>query len=185
MKNKFIVIKHKRKDYTYISVATSNGYGKGYGNQVGIGRLEKLEELSSNPINVIKNVCETLSITDSKEKIKQSIMFALNSSKTEVYNVNYGINILYDLINKFEIFDALPKTRHKELNKILKYTIASRIIDANSYISIHKNKYKYEDAPNTSKDSYYALLNLIYDNKENLLKRINKKLLKIHQEKLN
>ncbi|WLP85254.1 IS1634 family transposase [Mycoplasma seminis] len=82
------------------------------------------------------------------------------------------------MINKFEIFDALPKTRHKELNKILKYTIASRIIDANSYISIHKNKYKYEDAPNTSKDSYYALLNLIYDNKENLLKRINEKVIK-------
>ncbi|WLP85164.1 IS1634 family transposase [Mycoplasma seminis] len=82
------------------------------------------------------------------------------------------------MINKFEIFDALPKTRHKELNKILKYTIASRIIDANSYISIHKNKYKYEDAPNTSKDSYYSLLDIIYDNKENLLKRINEKVIK-------
>ncbi|WLP85502.1 IS1634 family transposase [Mycoplasma seminis] len=178
MKNKFIVIKHKRKDYTYISIATSNGYGKGYGNQVGIGRLEKLEELSSDPINVIKNVCETLSITEFKRKNQAKYYVCIKFFKTEVYNVNYGINILYDLINKFEIFDALPKTRHKELNKILKYTIASRIIDANSYISIHKNKYKYEDAPNTSKDSYYALLNLIYDNKENLLKRINEKVIK-------
>ncbi|MHA0272667.1 IS1634 family transposase [Mycoplasma sp. 48589B] len=178
MANKFIVIKHKRKDHTYISVATSNGYGKGYGNQVGIGRLEKLEELSSDPINVIKNVCDTLSVDDSKEKIKQTIMFALNSSKTEVYNVNYGINILYDVIDKFEIFNVLPKTRHKDLEKLLKYTIASRIIDAKSYISMHKNKYKYEDAPNTSKDSYYALLDLINENKKPILNQINEKVMK-------
>ncbi|WP_416756262.1 hypothetical protein ACM0IS_01875 [Mycoplasma aquilae ATCC BAA-1896] len=166
MSDKFILIKHKRKDHTYISVATSNGYGKGYSNQVGIGRLEKLETLCSDPINVIKNVCETLNIDDSKEKIKQSIMFALNSSQTEVYNVNYGINTLYSVIDKFEIFNALPKTRHKDLEKLLKYTIASRIIDAKSYILMHKDKYKYEGAPETSKDGYYTLLDLVNQNKK-------------------
>ncbi|MFV8499983.1 hypothetical protein ACNQ1M_02705, partial [Mycoplasma sp. VS424B] len=178
MSDKFILIKHKRKDHTYISVATSNGYGKGYSNQVGIGGLEKLETLCSDPINVIKNVCETLNIDDSKEKIKQSIMFALNSSQTEVYNVNYGINTLYNVIDKFEIFNALPKTRHKDLEKLLKYTIASRIIDAKSYILMHKDKYKYEGAPETSKDGYYTLLDLVNQNKKAILNKVNEKIMK-------
>ncbi|SJZ59955.1 hypothetical protein, partial [Mycoplasmopsis verecunda] len=66
MESKFIVIKHKRKDHTYISIATSNGYGKGYSNQIGLGRLEKLQELNSDPINVIKNSIKNLSISESK-----------------------------------------------------------------------------------------------------------------------
>ncbi|WPB54311.1 IS1634 family transposase [Mycoplasmopsis verecunda] len=178
MESKFIVIKHKRKDHTYISIATSNGYGKGYSNQIGLGRLEKLQELNSDPINVIKNSIKNLSISESKDKIKQAIMFDLNSSKSETYNINYGINLLYDLIDKFEIFSALPKTRHKDLNRLLKYTVSSRILNADSLISTYKNKFQYENTPDYKKSSYYTLLDILNNNESKILKQLNEKITK-------
>ncbi|WPB54832.1 IS1634 family transposase [Mycoplasmopsis verecunda] len=178
MESKFIVIKHKRKDHTYISIATSNGYGKGYSNQIGLGRLEKLQELNSESINVIKNSIKNLSISESKDKIKQAIMFDLNSSKSETYNINYGINLLYDLIDKFEIFSALPKTRHKDLNRLLKYTVSSRILNADSLISTYKNKFQYENTPDYKKSSYYTLLDILNNNESKILKQLNEKITK-------
>ncbi|SJZ61018.1 IS1634 family transposase, partial [Mycoplasmopsis verecunda] len=176
MESKFIVIKHKRKDHTYISIATSNGYGKGYSNQIGLGRLEKLQEINPDPINVIKNSIKNLSVSESKEKIKQAVMFDLNSSKSETYNINYGINLLYDLIDKFEIFSALPKTRHKDLNRLLKYTVSSRILNADSLISTYKNKFQYENTPDYKKSSYYTLLDILNDNESIILQQLNQKI---------
>ncbi|WPB54705.1 IS1634 family transposase [Mycoplasmopsis verecunda] len=176
MESKFIVIKHKRKDHTYISIATSNGYGKGYSNQIGLGRLEKLQEINPDPINVIKNSIKNLSVSESKEKIKQAVMFDLNSSKSETYNVNYGINVLYDLIDKFKIFDVLPKSRHKDLDRLLKYTVSSRILNADSLISTYKNKFQYENTPDYKKSSYYTLLDILNDNESIILQQLNQKI---------
>ncbi|WP_426461477.1 IS1634 family transposase [Mycoplasma hafezii] len=173
---KFIVIKHKRKNHTYVSVAVSNGYGKGYSNQVGIGRLEKLMEIVSDPISVLKKEAEKIPTTESKEKVKEILLKSLNSQTVETKTVKYGVETIYKVIDSMNLFSNIQKSKHKDLDKLLKYTITSRILDPTSMIGIFQNKHKFVETPDVKKTSFYGLLDYIFDKKNQLLINLNQRI---------
>ncbi|WP_208664730.1 IS1634 family transposase [Mycoplasma nasistruthionis] len=177
MKEHFIVIRQKRKDHFYIFIAVSNGFAKGYSKQIGIGRLDKLEKIVDDPVGILKNICRDFNVNDDKNKIKQEIMFKLASSQYTTNQINYGIEVFYKLLDNLKIYDCLPKTKHKELEKIFKYIISSRIIQADSMFQVFKNKYKFTETPSTKKDTYYSLLDVLSENKETILKQLNEKII--------
>ncbi|QDF64855.1 hypothetical protein [Mycoplasma nasistruthionis] len=160
MSNKFIVIRQKRKDHTYIFVAVSNGFAKGYSNQIGIGRLENLEKLNPDPISTIRNTIENISITENKQYVKELILKNLSANLLETKIVNYGVSVLENIINQLDLFGFTNKIQQKKLTTfVLNYFIQNNFIfNLNSSDVELKN---------------LKLINLLTENKDTILSKIN------------
>uniref|UniRef100_UPI000496486B hypothetical protein n=2 Tax=Mycoplasmopsis primatum TaxID=55604 RepID=UPI000496486B len=72
-KTGYIILKIKRKDFTYVCAGISNGFNKGTGNQIGLGKLEDLERKNENAIDILKKVAREIDINQPKEKVKQEL----------------------------------------------------------------------------------------------------------------
>ncbi|KDE42584.1 transposase, partial [Metamycoplasma hyosynoviae] len=86
------------------------------------------------------------------------------------------VNLIYKLIKKLEIFNSIPKTKHKDLEAILEYQISSRIIHPNSIISSFNSKYKYDNNINSKKDTFYSLLDVLNENQSKIFNDLNKRI---------
>lgn len=168
---------NKNNQNYYVFVATSAGYGKGYKKILSLGNLKSLEEKNSQCMDIMKGVIKTLSIDDDPEKIKEKLLNAIEPHSITNIMKNYGIDLIYEVIEKLEIFNSLEKTKHKNLKEILNYQIASRIINPNSIISSFNEKWKYNNDIETKKNTFYSLLDVLNDNKESILKNINQKMI--------
>ncbi|MBU4692799.1 IS1634 family transposase [Mycoplasma sp. CSL7491-lung] len=70
----------------------------------------------------------------------------------------------------------MKKSKHKELEELLKYQISSRILQNNSIIKSFQNKEKYVNNVTTMKDTFYNLLDVLVDNETNIIKNLNEKI---------
>ncbi|WP_406616699.1 hypothetical protein [Mycoplasmopsis adleri] len=84
-KDKWLLISRKNKNSTYLSLALSGGFGKGYKKSIGIGTVEKWEKYCSDPVEKIKKLSQNyntdwdrnmiirqLELDISKVKLKQN-----------------------------------------------------------------------------------------------------------------
>lgn len=173
-KAKLHIMKSKNKDKIYLSVCKTLGFGKGYKRIVGLGYLEELEKLNPNALDILKQNAKVIPIDSEKEYVKEQLINSLNNGYFENRLVNYGIQNLYSIIKELEIFNSLPKTKHKQLEQLLEYFISSRIIQADSIIQTFNKKDDFISEIKLKKSSFYNVLDLLDDYKVDILKRVNK-----------
>ncbi|WPB54533.1 IS1634 family transposase [Mycoplasmopsis verecunda] len=173
-KAKLHIMKSKNKDKIYLSVCKTLGFGKGYKRIVGLGYLEELEKLNPNALDILKQNAKVIPIDSEKEYVKEQLINSLNNGYFENRLVNYGIQNLYSIIKELEIFNSLPKTKHKQLEQLLEYFISSRIIQADSIIQTFNKKMISSVKSSLKKVVFYNVLDLLDDYKVDILKRVNK-----------
>ncbi|EFF41640.1 IS1634 family transposase [Mycoplasmopsis alligatoris] len=173
MHDKWIIIKAKRKDKVYVSACISKGFGKGVFRTIGLGSLEELTKLNKEAIATLKNKCLELSTETPNEVVKQDLLNSLSSSVFEHEIVNYGISSLYKMINKLNLFRDLPKTKHKNIEEIIEYIIAKRIIDPSSIIQSFKDKDKFQNDIKNKKTTFYNCLDFVENHKDIIFKSVN------------
>ncbi|QGZ97235.1 IS1634 family transposase [Mycoplasma sp. NEAQ87857] len=176
-KEKWIIVRSKRKDTYYITAAISNGHARGYKRSIGLGNLEKLEKSTKDPINLLKEACVSWDPEWPKDKILQEVNKVLKNSVVESKVVNYGHQVLFNTIDDLDIFEKTKETRSKELIKILKFIISTRILKQQSLIKTFESIPDYEIEFDSKKTTFYNSLDYLSDNKTTILKNINNSLI--------
>ncbi|TNK93127.1 IS1634 family transposase, partial [Mycoplasmopsis pullorum] len=97
-----------------------------------------------------------------------------NSVKTNVKNL--GVEKVYKFLKQLEIFNCLPETKHKSLEEVLEFFIATRIINPRSYFCQYNNKSDYINDIKVQKSSIYNYLDVLLENKNEILINLHKKM---------
>ncbi|APJ38203.1 hypothetical protein BLA55_00675 [Mycoplasmopsis pullorum] len=162
--------KKKQNGKYYLVLAISKGFKKGYGSQIGLGYWEDIKEkYSLSSIEDIKEIASKIDVNLDKQSAKEEFFKLLkpNSVKTSIQNI--GIDLIYKIIKELDLFSALPKSKHKSLEEVLEFFIATRIILPRSYMSQYKNKNDFINDINVKKTSIYNYLDVILENKDSVL----------------
>lgn len=183
-KDKWIVVKSKRKDEYYISLAISGGYGKGYKKSIGIGSLSELQKFNSDPINALKTECENWDTEWDRNKLKPIADKFLKKNQTKIKVSNYSLEIINKFIDKLNIFNDLKSTKSKNVVDILRYMLQKRVIEKKSIWGIFNSQEETDTELNVGKTSFYNALDYLFDNKEQILKNINNQLVSDNKRKL-
>ncbi|AAV27973.1 hypothetical protein mhp581 [Mesomycoplasma hyopneumoniae 232] len=109
-----------------------------------------------------------------KDKIKTTLLDSIKNSAIIEGSGFVGGELIEKLIEKHNIFESLPKSRHKNMRQIFNYLISKRITDPGSIINAFDKKDDYSNQINTSKNSFYRLLDLVYESQNQLLDSLNK-----------
>ncbi|TNK81541.1 IS1634 family transposase, partial [Mycoplasmopsis pullorum] len=96
------------------------------------------------------------------------------SVKTSIQNI--GVDLIYKVIKELDLFSVLPKSKHKSLEEVLEFFIATRIILPRSYMSQYKNKSDFINDINVKKSSIYNYLDVIFENKNSVLVNLFQKI---------
>ncbi|MBN4083812.1 hypothetical protein JXZ92_03225 [Mycoplasma sp. CSL10137] len=81
--------------------------------------------------------------TEDPKEIKVHLLGKLHGERGETikeYVANDGITVIYKTVQKLKIFEFLQKSKHKNLEELLEYQIASRMINDNSVIKRFQTK---------------------------------------------
>ncbi|QDY86704.1 hypothetical protein FRW55_03310 [Mycoplasma anserisalpingitidis] len=183
-KDKWIVVKSKRKDEYYISLAISGGYGKGYKKSIGIGSLSELQKFNSDPINALKTECENWDTEWDRNKLKPIVDKFLKKNQTKIKVSNYSLEIINKFIDKLNIFNDLKSTKSKNVVDILRYMLQKRVVEKKSIWGIFNSQEETDTELNVGKTSFYNALDYLFDNKEQILKNINNQLVSENKRKL-
>ncbi|WP_341420612.1 IS1634 family transposase [Mesomycoplasma ovipneumoniae] len=162
------------KDKPYKYVGWSQGYGKGPKRWFSLGNERNLEKINPNAIQIIKEKLKLFSNLDDKDKVKTVLLDSIKNSAIIEGSVFVGGELIEKFIEKHNIFESLPKSRHKNMKEIFNYLILKRIADPGSIINAFDKKDDYSNQINTSKNSFYKLLDLVFESQNQLLDSLNK-----------
>ncbi|WP_337903301.1 IS1634 family transposase [Mesomycoplasma ovipneumoniae] len=162
------------KDKPYKYVGWSQGYGKGPKRWFSLGNERNLEKINPNAIQIIKEKLKLFSNLDDKDKVKTVLLDSIKNSAIIEGSVFVGGELIEKFIEKHNIFESLPKSRHKNMKEIFNYLISKRITDPGSIINAFDKKDDYSNQINTSKNSFYKLLDLVFESQNQLLDSLNK-----------
>ncbi|MDW2909362.1 IS1634 family transposase [Mesomycoplasma ovipneumoniae] len=162
------------KDKPYKYVGWSQGYGKGPKRWFSLGNERNLEKINPNAIQIIKEKLKLFSNLDDKDKVKTVLLDSIKNSAIIEGSVFVGGELIEKFIEKHNIFESLPKSRHKNMKEIFNYLISKRITDPGSIINAFDKKDDYSNQINTSKNSFYRLLDLVFESQNQLLDSLNK-----------
>ncbi|MDW2829544.1 IS1634 family transposase [Mesomycoplasma ovipneumoniae] len=162
------------KDKPYKYVGWTQGYAKGPKRWFSLGNERNLEKINPNAIQIIKEKLKLFSNLDDKDKVKTILLDSIKNSTIIEGSVFVGGELIEKLIEKHNIFESLPKSRHKNMKEIFNYLISKRITDPGSIINAFDEKDDYSNQINTSKNSFYRLLDLVFESQNQLLNSVNK-----------
>ncbi|MDW2926456.1 IS1634 family transposase [Mesomycoplasma ovipneumoniae] len=162
------------KDKPYKYVGWAQGYGKGPKRWFSLGNLQTLEKINPNAIQIIKEKLKLFSNLDDKDKVKTVLLDSIKNSTIIEGSVSVGGELIEKFIEKHNIFESLPKSRHKNMKEIFNYLILKRNTDPGSIINAFDKKDDYSNQINTSKNSFYKLLDLVFESQNQLLNSVNK-----------
>lgn len=130
-------------------------------------------------MEIIKDIVSKFSITATKEEIIDEINKKLKNSsqvKNEFIEKYKGYEIIEKLIDYFDIFNDCKMTKSVSLTTTVKQMIFQRIKDPKSILGTC-NEMKEHNLKTFSKNSFYRALEYISDNRNEILKNINAKLI--------
>ncbi|MDO6826234.1 IS1634 family transposase [Mesomycoplasma ovipneumoniae] len=162
------------KDKPYKYVGWTQGYGKGPKRWFSLGNERNLEKINPNAVQIIKEKLKLFSNLDDKDKVKAILLDSIKNSSIIEGSVVVGGELIEKFIEKHNIFESLPKSRHKNMKEIFNYLISKRITDPGSIINAFDKKDDYSNQINTSKNSFYKLLDLVFESQNQLLDSLNK-----------
>ncbi|WP_337895600.1 IS1634 family transposase [Mesomycoplasma ovipneumoniae] len=162
------------KDKPYKYVGWTQGYSKGPKRWFSLGNERNLEKINPNAVQIIKEKLKLFSNLDDKDKVKAILLDSIKNSSIIEGSVVVGGELIEKFIEKHNIFESLPKSRHKNMKEIFNYLISKRITDPGSIINVFDKKDDYSNQINTSKNSFYRLLDLVFESKNQLLDSVNK-----------
>ncbi|WP_337903870.1 IS1634 family transposase [Mesomycoplasma ovipneumoniae] len=162
------------KDKPYKYVGWAQGYGKGPKRWFSLGNERNLEKINPNAVQIIKEKLKLFSNLDDKDKVKAVLLDSIKNSAIIEGSVFVGGELIEKFIEKHNIFESLPKSRHKNMKEIFNYLISKRIADPGSIINAFDKKDDYPNQINTSKNSFYRLLDLVFESQNQLLDSLNK-----------
>ncbi|MDW2913363.1 IS1634 family transposase [Mesomycoplasma ovipneumoniae] len=162
------------KDKPYKYVGWAQGYGKGPKRWFSLGNERNLEKINPNAVQIIKEKLKLFSNLDDKDKVKTVLLDSIKNSAIIEGSVFVGGELIEKFIEKHNIFESLPKSRHKNMKEIFNYLISKRIADPGSIINAFDKKDDYSNQINTSKNSFYKLLDLVFESQNQLLDSLNK-----------
>ncbi|MFA7704747.1 IS1634 family transposase, partial [Mycoplasmopsis synoviae] len=135
----YILYKRKNPKEIYIALGISKGYGKGIGNLVGLGYWKEIKEkYSLQNIDDLKQIARLVPVGENKIEVKTKFFQLLNPTSVKTNIKNVGIELIYKVIKELDLFKGLPKTKHKSLEEVLEFIVATRIIQPRSYICQYK-----------------------------------------------
>ncbi|MDJ1646871.1 hypothetical protein [Mycoplasma phocimorsus] len=94
----------------------------------------------------------------------------MSDVKVKKTYINDGITTLYEIIKRLNIFNLPPKIKHKNLEALLEYQIASRVLNENNVLKRFETKNKYKNNITSKKTTFYNLLDILADNENIILK---------------
>ncbi|WP_406617367.1 IS1634 family transposase [Mycoplasmopsis adleri] len=183
-KDKWLLISRKNKNSTYLSLALSGGFGKGYKKSIGIGTVEKWEKYCSDPVEKIKKLSQNYNTDWDRNMIIRQLELDISKVKIETKQFNYGYDLLYSFLEKLNPFKDAKVSKSKYLNDLLKYMISNRIVNPGSMLSSFKNKDKFNINLEVEKTTFYNTLDYLAENKNNILKSVNDTLIKDKNRKI-
>lgn len=171
--SKYTVMEIFNGKETYTKIVKSLGFGKGYISYLSLGNTKGYKENDSEYLEKLKKYVKNIDIDAyEKDELKKHLK---NEFLTKVEKVlkNNGIEQIYSVIKELKIFESFDKNRKKQFEEILKYQIASRIMLNKSVIKSYSKKDDYINNITTKKDTFYSLLDEIYDNESNIMQYLN------------
>ncbi|WDV48908.1 IS1634 family transposase [Mesomycoplasma ovipneumoniae ATCC 29419] len=162
------------KDKPYKYVGWTQGYSKGPKRWFSLGNERNLEKINPNAIQIIKEKLKLFSNLDDKDKVKTVLLDSIKNSAIIEGSVFVGGELIEKFIEKHNIFESLPKSRHKNMKEIFNYLISKRITDPGSIINAFDKNDDYSNQINASKNSFYKLLDLVFESQNQLLDSLNK-----------
>ncbi|MDW2927083.1 IS1634 family transposase [Mesomycoplasma ovipneumoniae] len=162
------------KDKPYKYVGWTQGYAKGPKRWFSLGNERNLEKINPNAVQIIKEKLKLFSNLDDKDKVKAILLDSIKNSDIIEGSVFVGGELIEKLIEKHNIFELIPKSRHKNMKEIFNYLISKRITDPGSIINAFDKKDDNSNQINTSKNSFYRLLDLVFESQNQLLDSLNK-----------
>ncbi|WP_337896523.1 IS1634 family transposase [Mesomycoplasma ovipneumoniae] len=162
------------KDKLYKYVGWTQGYGKGPKCWFSLGNLQTLEKINPNAIQIIKEKLKLFSNLDDKDKVKAVLLDSIKNSTIIEGSVSVGGELIEKFIEKHNIFESLPKSRYKNMKEIFNYLISKRITNPGSIINAFDENDDYSNQINASKNSFYRLLDLVFESQNQLLDSLNK-----------
>ncbi|RIV16881.1 IS1634 family transposase [Mycoplasmopsis gallopavonis] len=174
---KYNLCKKKQNGKYYLVLAISKGFGKGYGSQVGLGYWEDIKEkYNLSEIDDIKPIAAQINTNLSKKDVKAEFFKMLDPTSVKTKFQNIGIEAIYKIIKELELFKSLPKTKHKALEEVLDFIIATRILIPRSYTSQFKNKNDFINKIDVQKSSIFNYLDTVLEHKNTILADLHKKI---------
>ncbi len=156
--------------YTYIikRKEAKNGFKK----IISLGNAAKLEEINKNYLEIFRTEIKKINWTDDPEEMKVYLLGKLHGESVREFVINDGITSIYKIIKKLKIFESLRKSKHKNLEELLEYQIASRILNENSVIKRFQTKDEFVNSIDTKKDTFYSLLDVLVENEKTVLCKV-------------
>ncbi|BAW18140.1 putative new IS transposase [Mycoplasmopsis bovigenitalium] len=163
-----------KKGVLYKYVGWSNGFNKNPTRWFSLGNVEKLLEINENAIEIIKNKLKNFTRQDNPDKVKHALLHSIEKEKIQHTSICVGNELISEFIEKHNIFKQLKATRHKNMNEIFNFLVAKRIINPTSIYNSFNESDEYSTNIFSSKNSFYRLLDIVHENKDQLLFSINK-----------
>ncbi|TDV23253.1 transposase [Mycoplasmopsis mustelae] len=165
-----------KKGITYKYVGWYKGNGdRNFHRWFSLGLLSDLLQINPKANEILKTRIKAFSKNDDKEFIKQSLLDSLKETKTtKRINVNVGNHLIYDLLDKYKIFDYISdKKMHSKLKTVFYYLISRRITNPTSILQSFNDQEMYINRQIVSKNTFYRTLDFVTDNSDTLLNSLN------------
>lgn len=170
--SKYVILKSNNKNATYLRIVAPQGYGQTYKNIIGLGNYEKLKEINLNALEIMRAKLREIPEETDPKILKKILINEIGTNEEFIYK-NVGIELIYKTVSDLNIFDSFEKTRRKNQESILKYQIASKILNNQSIIKSFMRKDKYKNDISTQKDTFYDLLSDLVKNEHSIMKHLN------------
>ncbi|MDJ1646690.1 IS1634 family transposase, partial [Mycoplasma phocimorsus] len=175
--SKFNILNCTNAQGKYTFVIQRNKGKNGYKKIVSLGNYEKLEKQNKDYLVVLRNLIKNVNWTNDPQEIKEYLLSNfLKSGLVKTVWVNDGVKVIYKVIKKLGIYNLLPKTKHKDLEALLEYQIASKILSENSILKRFEQKDEYQNNIECQKTTFYNFLDILADNQDAIFKGINNKI---------
>ncbi|WP_036458780.1 hypothetical protein, partial [Mycoplasma leonicaptivi] len=174
MKLMLYTVKNQKHSYKNIGyVGLKNGKRTNI-KILSLGNSEQIEKLNENYKKVIDNIICDYDEKVNPELLKNLIMTSLNKPTYKNIKINAGVDVIEKFIDKLNLLKDFNYGKHKGMKEIIKYSMANKISNPSSIL----NSYYKRDLSGLdldySKNSFYRMLNLLLNNKNTLLKNIEK-----------
>ncbi|WP_436358455.1 IS1634 family transposase [Mycoplasma sp. 480] len=172
MKNHFI-LECSNGNAKYATVVKYWENKKGYKKIASLGNIEKLEKINPKYLEIMRKKLREIDPKNSAEEIKNILLSEIKKDNIEKFLKMTEINLIYNVVKKLNIFGSLKESKHKDLEGILEYQIASKILYEQSIFQRFKNKEKFDNKITTSKNSFYRFLDVLVDNEKEIFSNLN------------
>ena len=173
--NKYLILEVNISKFKYVYLKKQNKENNGYEKIISLGRSDELAKKNKNYLEIFRQTLNSINHSLTPEEIKVILLSKLGP-KERVVGYNTGSELLAGIIKSFNIFELLPKTKHEKLEAAFEYYVISRIFARNwslKYID-RRRQIAYKTIEETN--AFYELINLLYENRAAIFKRINEKI---------